>query len=395
MSETLRALARDLIAQVDADRLRDLTMEMVRIPSWPGEERAMAGHYAGLLERGGLRVEQDHACPESPSVIGRWRGADGPVLQFDGHTDTVPVEHPEPYDRDNVLYGRGSADMKCGLAGIAEACRIIIESGLRLHGQLLVTAHGQHEKPAAGRRLHEPLLGLLARGIKGDACIIPEGAEHELPIAGKGLLIWEAVFRRDGDPVHEVRAGRGLPNPIMAAHRFVALLQERSQAWTLDDPHVGGEYFFVGAFQGGDLYNMVPPSCRLEGVRRYPAGRAFEDARDEFRVVAAEVRAETGLVVDLSLIKSGQPFRLREDEPVVRAARWGYETVTGRPLPFAGLRLSGDVSQFINDGHVPAVYCGMDGERAHSTPEYARLSEIVRGTKVLIAAALHFLDAGA
>src|SRR5688572_11535028 len=121
--ETLRALARSLISRVDADRLRDLTMEMVRIPSWPGEETAMAGHFAGLLERGGLRVEQDHACPESPSVIGRWRGVDGPVLQFDGHTDTVPVEHPAPYERDNILHGRGSADMKCGLAGIAEACR--------------------------------------------------------------------------------------------------------------------------------------------------------------------------------------------------------------------------------------------------------------------------------
>jgi acetylornithine deacetylase/succinyl-diaminopimelate desuccinylase-like protein len=384
----------DLIARVDADRLRDLTMQLVHVPSWPGEETAVSARYAEMLAQAGLQVEIDHAIPESPSVIGRWdTGRAGPALQFDGHTDTVPVEHPEPRVQDGVLYGRGAADMKCGLAGIAEACRILLGSAVPLHGRLLVTAHGQHEKPAPGRRLHEPLLTLFARGIKGDACIIPEGPEHELAIAGKGLFIWEIFFRRDGDPVHEVKAGSSVPNPIMAAHRFVTLLSERARRWTLADPYVGSEYFFVGAFQGGELYNMIPALCRLEGVRRYPAGRTFEEASAEFRDVASQVAGETGLVADLHISKSGQPYRLREEEPVVQSARWGYEAVAGRPLPLAGLRLSGDVSQFINEGHIPAVYCGMDGERAHSTPEYARLSEIVRGTQVLIAAALHFLGA--
>lgn len=389
----VRELAAALMARVDAHRLRDHTMELVRIPSWPGEETRLAARYAEMLKAAGLTVSMDHSCPESPSVIGRWSGEPGPVLQLDGHTDTVPVEHPEPSYQDGILYGRGAADMKCGLAGTAEASRILIQSGVRLHGSLLVTAHGQHEKPAPGRRLHEPLLMLFDQGIKGDACIVPEGPEHELAIAGKGLFIWEVVIHRNGDPIHEVKAGRGIPNPIMAGHRFVSLLTERAKNWTLTDPDVGGEYFFVGAFQAGELYNMIPASCRLEGVRRYPAGRAFDQARAEFEDVAAQVAEETGLKVRLHVMKSGQPFRLREDDPVVRAVRWGYEAAVGRPMPLAGLRLSGDVSQFINEGRIPAVYCGMDGERAHATPEYARLSEIVRGTRVLIAAALQFLNA--
>jgi acetylornithine deacetylase/succinyl-diaminopimelate desuccinylase-like protein len=69
--------------------------------------------------------------------------------------------------------------------------------------------------------------------------------------------------------------------------------------------------------------------------------------------------------------------------------------VNGREMPLAGLRLSGDVSQFNNDGRIPAVYCGLDGDRGHATPEYARLDEIVRGTKGLLLACLHYLTAGA
>jgi acetylornithine deacetylase/succinyl-diaminopimelate desuccinylase-like protein len=402
--------AQPLLAQVDAARLRDLTMELVRIPSWPGEERAVAQRYAEMLYDAGLHVEWETSCPESPSVVGQWQASvPGPTLQLDGHTDTVPVEHPAPEFKDGVLFGRGSCDMKCGLAAIAEVCRILTRAGavqgagagasagaatragLPLRGGLLVTAHGQHEKPAPGRRLHEPLLKLFERGIKGDHCIIPEGPEHELAISGKGLFIWEATFRREGEPIHEVKAAGALPHPLMAGHRFIALLQERARGWTLDDPLVGREYFFVGGFQSGDLYNVVPTSCRLEGVRRYPFGRTFEEARADFDEVAAQVARETGVEVDLHIMKSGQPYRLAEHDPVVRAVRWGYQAVAGREMPLAGLRLSGDVSQFNNDGGIPAVYCGIDGERAHGTPEYARLDEIVRGTKTLLLAALHYL----
>lgn len=382
----------ELAGRVEPERLRDLTMRMVRVPSWPGDERAMADCYSQILERAGLAVEWDRACPESPSVIGRWRGAsEGPTLQLDGHTDTVPVDHSPPYEEGGVLYGRGTADMKSRLAASAEVCRILIASGIPLRGQLLVTAHGQHEKPAPGRRLHEPLLALFERGVKGDACIIPEGPEHELVITGKGLMIWEAVFRRDGEPVHEVWGGANIPNPVMGAHRFISLLQERAERWTLVDPLVGGESFFVGAFQGGALYNVIPTTCRLEGVRRYPVGRSFDAAAQEFREVAAQVASETKLMVDLHLMKSGQPYRLSETAPVVRAVRWGYEAVTGKAMPVAGMRLSADAAQFNNQGGIPAVYCGLDSERGHATPEHARLAEIVRGTKVMLMAALHFL----
>ncbi len=388
-------LAHPLLAQVDAARLRDLTMELVRIPSWPGEERAVAQQYAEMLYDAGLHVQWDTSCPESPSVVGRWQTSEpGPTLQLDGHTDTVPVEHPAPEFKDGVLYGRGACDMKCGLAAIAEVCRILTRAGagLPLRGSLLVTAHGQHEKPAPGRRLHEPLLKLFENGIKGDHCIIPEGPEHELAITGKGLFIWEATFRREGEPTHEVKAAGRLPHPLMAGHRFIALLNERAQRWTLDDPLVGPEYYFVGAFQSGDLYNVVPVTCRLEGVRRYPFGRTFEEARADFDEVAAQVARETGVLADLHIMKSGQPYRLAEGDPVVRAVRWGYQAVAGREMPLAGLRLSGDVSQFNNDGGISAVYCGIDGDRAHGTPEYARLDEIVRGTKTLLMAVLHYLS---
>lgn len=85
-----------------------------------------------------------------------------------------------------------------GLAVLAEVAQIITGSDLHVRGSLLLTAHGQHEVAAPGCPLHAPLLGLLRRGIKGDACIIPEGPDEALPIAGNSPSIFYTTPGVDG-----------------------------------------------------------------------------------------------------------------------------------------------------------------------------------------------------
>ena len=84
-----------MIERVDADRLRDLTLELVSVESPTGDTAEVARLFARRLEEIGMEVEVlDEAFPATPIVIGRLRGGrPGPTVVLDGHLDTVPIPH--------------------------------------------------------------------------------------------------------------------------------------------------------------------------------------------------------------------------------------------------------------------------------------------------------------
>jgi acetylornithine deacetylase len=307
------------------------------------------------------------------------------VLQLAGHLDTISSAHAPPTLSGDVITGRGACDMKGGLAAMAEAAQVLSECGARLGGSLLVTAHGQHEEAGPGRSLHAPLLGLLERGVMGSACIIAEGPHEHVPIAGRGLVIFKATFSRPGDPVHEILAGTDPPpNPVMACHRLVRHLEDASRGWTESHPLAGTHSFFIGATNGGDYYNRIGSRADVWGTRRYPPGVSYADVRRELEEIAGRAAAEVGCAVDLDIQKSGQPFSLQPDEPVVVALRQGHLLETGRDLPLGAMAFSAESSQFINVGGIPAVYHGTNSATAHADHESVGIGDIERCAKVIL-----------
>lgn len=389
----LQELTADLCHRVSPQRLTRRTLQLVSVPSPSGQEANAADVYAGMLRSFGLDTTLDGEFPESPSVIARWEsGAPGPTLQFDGHLDTVPTPHAEPELRGDEICARGACDMKGGLAVIAEVVEILSQSRLPLRGSLLVTAHGQHEEAVNGRPLHAPLAGLLRRGVNGDACIIPEGPHDELPIAGRGLIIFTVRFSRPGEPVHEILGQtQPVPNPIMAATRFVHLLERQARQWSAHHALAGPESFFIGSIHGGDLYNRVPTSAEVTGTRRYPVPITYDMAREELDQIASEAAKEFGVRVEVVAEKSGQPFSVSPREPIVGALMRSHDRVVGRPLPLTGMRYSGDVSQFVNLAGIPALYHGTDQTTAHSDRESVSVGALARCASVLLGAALEYL----
>lgn len=383
----------NLCRGIDPERLMQRTLELVAVPSPSGREADAADVYARMLRSTGLDVTLDREFPESPSVIARWDGGiRGPTLQFDGHLDTVSTPHARPERREAEIRARGACDMKGGLAVIAEVAQILLESRLPLPGSLLVTAHGQHEEAVNGRPLHAPLVGLLRRGIHGDACIIPEGPHDELPIAGRGLIIFSVRFSRPGEPVHEILGQtRPVPNPLMAATRFVQLFERQARTWTARDELVGPESYFVGSLHGGDLYNRVATSAQVTGTRRYPVPITYDHARDELQDIASSAANEFGVAVDVVAEKSGQPFSVSSSEPIVGALMKSYNRIVGRSLPLTGMRYTGDVSQFVNLASIPALYHGTDQTTAHSDRESVTRGALVRCASVVLGAAVEYL----
>ncbi len=379
-------------SQISAERLLRSTYQFVDLPSPTGAERAFTLTYADHLREVGLDVTIDEEFPDSPSVVA-WLGSahERPVLQFDGHTDTIPTPHAPPsLDLAAVtVRGRGAADMKGGLAAIAEALRAVTACGAALHGSVLVTAHGLHEAPLGDQRT---LRSLIRKGVLGDAAVVAELGEDFLPLAAKGMCIFRIEISGPGEPMHEAEVPPETPHPLWAAGRALALLEQRRRALQQQDiPLLGPESLFLGEVHGGDFYNRLPASARIVGTRRYASPRTFADIEAEFDALCRAVAAETGATVRCDLQDVGRPFQLDADCAIVRCVRDAYRAATGQPLPLRGINVVGNAADLVGFGGIPAVYHGVNQSTAHSDDEYVTATDLVRAARVYAAAVILFL----
>jgi hypothetical protein len=178
-----RALTRALV-QVDS---RNPTLA----PGAPGE-LACATLLRDVLDAWGFRTELQDAAPGRPNLVARIgdAAAGSRSLMLNGHLDVVGVEGMlhAPFaaeERDGRIYGRGSADMKGGVAAMCAAAHRAAGTGLR--GEIIIAAVADEEYESLGTR------ALLAGGIRADACVITEPTRcsrvrngHAVGISGAG-----------------------------------------------------------------------------------------------------------------------------------------------------------------------------------------------------------------
>ncbi|MHB0857365.1 MAG: M20 family metallopeptidase [Anaerolineae bacterium] len=381
----------ELLSAVSAQRLCDLTLDMVRIPSPTGDAVAVTEYYVETLRSMGLSVEIVNDFPGSPSTIARIGTGRGPTLTLDGHLDTIHMPHLEPYVADGRIYGRGAGDMKSGIAAIVEAARILLEHHVPLAGNLILVTHSLHEAPVGHM---EGLKALIARGdVFVDAALVAECGFDELYIRGKGQAIFDIEVTREGVPVHENEARPlGIPNPLDHAVRLADRFLRRSEELAgAADPLLGPETFFLGQVHGGDFYNRVPARATLNGIYRYGPDKDWPDIHRAFADLLASVPHHPDLRVAIEVSGNGLGFDVPRDAGIVGALRNAYQTLVGRSLPFAGSLGVCDVNVIVREAGIPAISHGTGTTTAHADLEWVALEDIVRTTRVFLATILNYL----
>jgi acetylornithine deacetylase/succinyl-diaminopimelate desuccinylase-like protein len=374
-----------MIDSVAADRLRDLTLELVEVTSPTGDTAEVARLFARRLEEIGMDVEVlDEVFPATPIVIGRLDGGErGPVVVLNGHLDTVPIPHEPPRVEDGLVYGRGSADMKGALACAAEAARVVKAHRSSFPGELVVLATGLHESPG-GRG--EDLAWLLGEhGFTADAVVVCELSGDTFIAAHMGQATVEISVSRPGMATHELKTGRGTPHPIMAAGKVIeAVAARNAELAQVEHPLVGSETYFFGEAHGGDFYNRFPTTCRLVGTRRWAPGNTLAAVDAEYRELLSGVAAATGCEIELDLRLVREAYEIDPEHTLSVALRRGYADVTGKALPISGIKVVADAAFFNGVCGIPAVYHGPAGSGAHGDVESVPIAELVRATRVYL-----------
>lgn len=375
---------------VNQERLMATAIALVDVPSPTCSAGAVANRLAEILQDDGFTVERPVAdWPEAPAVVVRYQtGKPGRTLQFDGHLDTVHLPFVPPRVENGIFYGSGASDMKGGIAAFVEALRVLRETDSLPGGGLLLTAHDHHEGPWGDRR---QVYAFIRDGIVGDAVLLPEYLADRLPVAGRGMAIFEIRITRDGEPVHEVLRPAGTPDVVRTGAELVNRLHklnERLQHITA--PYVGSDSTFIGRLQAGEIYNQSPTLCLINGTRRWVTPGQAKVVEAEFRQVVAELAHETGTTITVDYHVQGEAWQLEPAQPIVTAFQSAYTAATGAPLALGNKPFVDDGSSYITTGGIPALTHGPDAKGAHTLSEAVPVAELVRVAQVYALTAIGF-----
>jgi len=364
------ALARALI-QIDS---RNPTL----VPEAAGEDEC-ARLLASVLDDWGFAVELSETPPGRPNVVARLGPADTPALMLNGHLDVVGVDGMthEPFAaevRGNRIYGRGSADMKGGLAAICAAALEGVGSGAKR--QILVTAVVDEEYESLGMR------ALLASGVSADAAIITEPTRLAICPAHRGFAWFDVSLR--GRAAHGSRYDIGV-DAITHAGLLLAELEqlERTRDSGARHPLLGRGSLHASKIHGGVGMSTYPEACDLAIERRTLPGESTEKAMAEIVDACARVKARhANFDAKVTLTTAQLPSEVPPDAPIVRRLRRALER-ENVPVRIEGFSAWTDAA-LLNEAGIPAICFGPgDISMAHAAEEFVPVEEVGLATRVL------------
>jgi acetylornithine deacetylase len=357
--------------------LAELLADLVRIDSVNPDliagaagEAEIARFVAGWLDEAGLEVEVEEVAPGRFNVVGIAGGTGGgKTLLLNAHMDTVGVggmERPfEPTVENGRLHGRGSYDMKAGLAAIMLAGAEAAQAGLS--GDVIVTAVCDEEVASIGT-------ARVAEQYAADAAIVSEPTEMRLALAHKGFVGFEV--ETNGRAAHGSRPDLGIDAIAHMGPVLVGIegLDRRLRA-DPTHPLLGSGSLHASVIEGGQEYSSYPERCLLKGERRTIPGETDAHVERELRELLGEVDGEIRVVV------SRQPFETPADAPIAElvSRHAGGPEIVGVPF-WAD-------SALLSPAGIPTVVFGPAGEGAHAVEEWVDLASTERCAEIYAAVA--------
>ncbi len=344
------------------------------VPGGAGEG-AMADYLADLCRSMGLEVTLQETAPGRPNVIARWAGkGGGKSLLLTGHTDVVGVSNMEippftPTLEGDKLYGRGSMDMKGGLASILGAVHALQASRFEPAGDMILAFVTDEEYASIGT-------AALVGQVKADAALLTEPTGMEIVIAHRGFA-WVEITTH-GFAAHGSLYDVGV-DAIAHMGRVLAEIErlEREVLPQREHPLLGRASCHASGISGGLGASTYPDRCTLEVEHRLlpdeDAGtieNLWADVLDRLH------RADPAFHARFEMGFSRPGYEIDVDAPIVAALRTACHDVLGRPAPISGMRAWLD-SALLAEVGIPTAILGPGGAGMHGPVEYVSVSDVL------------------
>lgn len=406
-----------LLALITRDELISTVSELVAIPSFKGEETALAQHVAAWCEARGYVVELDEVEPGRLQVIATLKGSGGGrSLMFNGHLDINSLTRGWQRDpwtcwvEGDRLYGHGAQNMKGGLGTFMVAAEAVRRGNASLAGDLVLAFVVGETQGGEG------MYHLMNRGFRTDMAVITEpfGADNIATIHSGIMHFAIHVIGRSGHLSQR-------ENTVHAVNKMAKVLQRLEQMTFSAEPYPplpALPRLNVGSIVGGrgEHYLSEPPyipdMCTIVVDVHFVPGQTVQSVLTDVQRELDALQAEDADFVSRiempppDFIKGRrrlvmEPVDVAVDAPLVRTLAGSYEAVTGKPPAQIGAILPASYSAcdtaWLCKAGISAVNYGPTAAFAAAGPEgaYVVISEMETVAKVLALTAVQLCSAPA
>jgi succinyl-diaminopimelate desuccinylase len=399
------AAASDVRARIAAGRewLVEATRRLVEIPTENPPGRAYTECVAALteiLDDAGLPAQVvDLEAPDGAPRAAVLSGAgNGPTLWFHGHYDVVPAQHAGQFSADirgATLSGRGSADMKGGLAAMMLAARTVRDSGADLSGRVGLVVVPDEETGGRGGSAALARAGILGRG--GIGMLSPEPTGGVAWNACRGAISLRVTVLGRSAHVGLSHAGVNAFTHMLdvagALHGLAAEVGARRTDYAIAPAAARSSILLLGGqAESGANFNVVPERCSFTVDRRINPEEDLAEERDRMLGLIDRLRSQ-GHEIEVEMLQEEPAAGVPADTDVGRALAAAVHEAEGRELRFELCPGLLEIRFYAGLG-VPA-YCYGPGrlDLAHGPDEAVELDALERCAEVYALTALDVLSA--
>jgi len=349
-------------------------------------ENEIATAIAAKLRAGSVDVKIEQVVPDRANVFGVLEGKqEGRSLMWCGHMDTVGVagmESPfDPIEKEGRIYGRGSQDMKGGLAAMIGAILDLSKNGGLPAGRLILAAVVDEEYASIGAEA-------LVRTWKADAAVVGEPTDMKIAVGHKGFQ-WVEVMT-EGIAAHGSRPADGR-DAIVRMGRVLSRLEKLDRELQSRPPHPvhGTASLHASLIAGGRELSTYPDQCTLEMERRTIEGEAGQCALEEVEHIIRDLRREDPeFRASARFLFSRAPYLTPADHVLPRMMESAL-TKTGTQPVRGGMSFWTDAG-ILGEAGIPSVVFGPGGAGLHSVSEYVIAEDVITCRDALIELAKEF-----
>jgi acetylornithine deacetylase len=331
--------------------------------------------------------------PGRANVVGTWKGkGGGRSLLYSGHMDVAPFEPDiwkvcrpfEPVVKNGRLYGRGSADLKGGLAAAFWGLRILKDLGFETRGDILFESVVDEEFAGGNGTLASRL-----RGHNADLALLTEPTRMQVCTACQGAFLGDLVLTgKAGVPY----MGHSIPNPITGASKAIELFSRWQEKWRsmnrhplFEDPgkELNVLLWSVDTKNPAEFTQLgAPLFTKISWVVWCYPGMTEDEFYKIFREFWEEhARKDPALkpfkmdiLPDYHFVR---PWETDRDEPAVVSVVESFKDYTGKSPVTTGAPISCDLAVYGDEGRMPAVILGPRGDNLHAPDEWVLIEDIL------------------
>ncbi|PLR81628.1 succinyl-diaminopimelate desuccinylase [Bacillus canaveralius] len=361
-----------------------------------GSEKAVSDVIKDRLKRSNLTLFPDPISEKRENLIVSYnhemKDEDCKTLIFSGHFDTVPPGNVtwnygifEGEIKENKLFGRGTTDMKSGVAAMVMAIECIEKAQIKLNGNLRFVGTVGEEVDCFGAKR------VIRNGQVEDATaiVIGEPTANKVKIAHKGVLWLKiSIF---GKTAHGSMPSLGV-NAIWGMNHFINELRNYSLKYE-HHPILGESTINIGMIQGGVSTNVVPDQCTIYLDIRTVPGQNHEDIERDIKTLVEKTTKQNSMSFQMETINDLACVHTANEDPFIGLAKNTNKSLLNNDQPAGGVNYYTDGSIYNKAlPHVPILIYGPgEPEIAHQPDEWVDLQKYIDSIKFYIKLAVDYL----